>query len=118
MLNYLFLIPALPFAGFLVLVLLGRRLSRGTVAAVGAGSVGISALLAIVMAVEFLGTRPLKDPFVQTLWTWIPVDGLSAGVSFLLDPLSLLMVLVITVVAFLIHLYSVEFMSGDEGYSR
>ncbi len=118
MLNLLFLIPAMPFAGFLVLVLLGRRLSRGTVAAVGAGSVGISALLAITMAVEFIGTRPLKDPFVQTLWTWIPVDGLSAGVAFLLDPLSLLMVLVITVVGFLIHLYSVEFMSGDEGYSR
>ncbi len=118
MLNVLYLIPALPFAGFVVLALTGRRLTKKTAALVGAGSVGMSALLAVLMVIDFIGNPPETNAITQTLWTWMQFDGYAPAISFTLDPLSLLMVLVITVVGFLIHLYSAEFMLDEEGYSR
>ena len=116
--DLLFLIPALPFAGFVVLALLGRRLRKGTVALVGAGSVGVSALLAVLAGIRFVTNPPEGNAFSQTLWTWMRFDGYEPAVSLILDPLSLVMILVITVVGFLIHLYSAEFMLEEEGYSR
>ncbi len=116
--DFLFLIPALPFAGFLVLALTGRRLSKSTIAFVGAGSVGISALLAVVMAIEFMGNPPEGHAVTQTLWTWMQLGGYTQAISFSLDPLSLVMILIVTVVGFFIHLYSTDYMIDDEGYSR
>src|SRR5512144_1595298 len=116
--SYLYLIPYLPFAGFVILALLGRRLRQSTVALVGVGSVGASALLAVTLGLEFVTTPPEGNAISQTLWTWMQFDGYAPAVSFILDPLSLVMVLVITVVGFLIHLYSAEFMLEEEGYSR
>ena len=118
MTNFLFLIPALPFSGFLILALAGRRLTKTVAAFVGVGSVGMSALLAVLMAIEFISNPPQGNTVTQTLWTWMQFDGYSPAISFTLDPLSLLMVLVITVVGFLIHIYSAEFMLNEEGYSR
>ncbi len=118
MLNLLFLIPAVPFAACLVLALTGKRLSRRSVALVGTGSVGISALISIVNAIELIARPPEARAVVQTLWTWMQLGDYAPRISLLLDPLSLVMALVITVVGFLILLYSVEFMAGEEGYSR
>jgi len=118
MLTLLCLIPALPFAGFIVLALAGRRMPRNAVAVIGCGTVGLSASIAIAIAARFLTAPPEGDRFIQTLWTWLAAGGISIRVAFALDPLSLLMVLVITVVGFLIHIYSTEFMQHDEGYSR
>ncbi len=117
-LNLLWLIPALPFAGFLVLGIFGRRFSKATIAVAGVGSVGVSALLSILIAIEFVSNPPEARAFTQTLWTWMNVNGFSPAVSFFLDPISLIMMLVITIVGFLIHLYSSEFMLEEEGYSR
>ena len=116
--DFIFLIPALPLAGALVLALMGRRLSKRTIAFVGAGSVGISALLAVVMAIEFMGNPPEGASFTQTLWTWMQFGNYTQAISFSLDPLSLVMILIVTVVGFFIHLYSTEYMNDDEGYSR
>ena len=115
MLQLLWLIPAIPFASTLVLALFGRRMSQRMVAIAGVGSVGLSALisLAIVPASLASGT-----PFTQVLWTWIDVAGFRPEIAFYLDPVSLLMVVVVTFVSFLIHLYSAEFMEEDEGYAR
>ncbi len=118
MLNFLYLIPALPFAGFVILAILGRRMSRSAVAIVGAGSVGLSAFLTFLIGYHFIAAPPAGHAFTQTLWTWMELDGYAPSVSFTLDPLSLVMLFVITFVGFLIHVYSTEFMSGDEGYSR
>jgi len=118
MLNFIYFIPALPFAGFIILSLIGRRLSNATTAFVGVGSVGVSALLSVLMAIEFTSNPPEGGEFVQTLWTWMEVDGFASAVSLFIDPLSLIMILVITIVGFFIHLYSVEFMLDEEGYSR
>ncbi|MHB1162835.1 MAG: NADH-quinone oxidoreductase subunit L, partial [Chloroflexota bacterium] len=118
MLQTLWLIPALPLAGFLILVLIGGSLPRIGVAAVGVGSVALSATLAILVAIDFVGSPPPGMAFTQTLWVWMNVDGFSPAISFYLDALSLVFVLVVTFVGFLILLYSVEFMEGEEGYSR
>jgi NADH-quinone oxidoreductase subunit L len=118
MLELLWLIPALPFAGFIALVMAGQRISRKGVALIGAGSVGLSAVLAALAAFSFITSPPAGHVFSQNLWTWLEVAGLKTGVSLSLDPLSLIMVFVITTVGFLIHLYSVEYMREEEGYGR
>ncbi len=116
--DLLWLIPALPFTGFLVLAVCGSRLSARAVAAIGAGSIGLSALVAVFTAVRFFLSPPPGSVFVQTLWTWMNAGGFKPLISLYLDPLSLVMVLVVTVVGFLIHLYSVGFMAEEEGTSR
>ena len=118
MLEWLWLIPALPFAGYVVLALAGARLSRTIVASVGVGSVGLSTLFALVAGFSFITSAPSNHVYSQTLWTWISVSNFTPKIAFYLDPLSLVMTLVITFVSFLIHLYSSEFMIGDAGYSR
>ena len=118
MLHALWLVPALPLAGFVLLALLGRRWPRAAAAAIGTGSVGISAILAIAIAVRFIPALPEKSSYTQVLWQWIGVGEFGPRIAFYLDAVSLLMVLVVTFVAFWIHLYSTEFMIGDEGYSR
>jgi NADH-quinone oxidoreductase subunit L len=118
MLGLLWLIPISPFAGFLVLALVGSRLSRSGMAVIGAGSVGLSAAVTVLVSISFLTAPPPGQAYSQTLWTWMTVSGLTAQVAFYLDALSMIMVLVITFVGFLIHLYSTEYMIDDEGYRR
>ncbi len=118
MLDLLFLVPTLPFAGFAVLGLFGRRMSPTGVAAIGVGSVGISAVFAALVSARFLLTPPPDGHYTQVLWTWIQVDGFTPRIAFYLDALALVMILVVAFVAFFIHLYSVEFMRGEDGYSR
>src|SRR3990172_1457639 len=118
MLELLWLIPALPFAGFLLLLLTGQRVSRAITAIIGVGSVGLSALIAILAGISFIGSPPAGHAYSQTLWRWMEVGGFTPSITFSLDALSLIFVLVITVVGFFIHLYSAEFMLDEEGYSR
>ena len=118
MISFLWLIPALPFASASVLVLFGSRLSRRAAAVVGVGSIGLAALITILVALSFFSAPPSGSSYTQVLWTWINVAGFEPEIGFYLDPLSLVMVLVVTFVGFLIHIYSAEFMIEDEGYSR
>jgi NADH-quinone oxidoreductase subunit L len=118
MLGLLWLIPAFPLAGFVLLALAGSRLSRRGVALVGVGSVGLSALAAFLVGGSFLLSPPAGGATTQTLWSWIDVVGFHAEIALRLDALSLIMVLVVTFVGSLIHLYSAEFMMDEEGYSR
>lgn len=116
--ELLWVIPALPFAGFLILVIAGRLLSRPLVAVVGVGSVGLSFVAAVTVGIGFIGSAPVANSYVQHLRTWMSVGGFTPSLSLYLDALSLVMVLVVTSVGFLIHLYSAEFMAGEEGYGR
>ncbi|MDA8138192.1 MAG: NADH-quinone oxidoreductase subunit L [Desulfobacteraceae bacterium] len=118
MIQLLWLIPALPLAGFVILALGGARLSRRAAAWIGVGSVGISALLTLALAVAFLRGLPAIPAHIRQVWTWFDVAGLNIGVSFYLDALALTMMAVITGVGFLIHLYSVGYMAHDDGFSR
>ena len=116
MLTLLWLVPALPFAGFLILALRGSRMPRAMVSLVGCGSVGLAALIALGITGAFLAGD--GEPFRQRLWTWFDVGSLKVDLGLHLDALSMLMMLVVTGVAFLIHVYSTEFMAGDDGFSR
>lgn len=118
MFTILWIIPALPFAGFLTLALIGKRLPKSSNALIGAGSVGLSALLTIITGIAFISSPPTGNSFNQNLWTWFSVSGFSTGIAFHLDALTVVFMFVITFVGFLIHLYSVEFMQEEEGYSR
>jgi NADH-quinone oxidoreductase subunit L len=118
MTTYLALIPTMPLIGFIILALFGTRLSKNTVAMIGAGSVGISAILTIILGIVFLTSPPPGGSYEVTLWEWINTAGFSANISFSLDALSLVFIFVITFVGFLIHLYSVEFMKDDNGSPR
>jgi NADH-quinone oxidoreductase subunit L len=116
MVELLYLVPALPFLGALILVVLGRKLSRHMATAIGVGSVGLSALLVLLIGFDFLSSGS-KD-FSQTAWQWISAGGVSVGFTFYLDALTLVFIFVITFVGFLIHVYSAEFMADDEGFTR
>jgi NADH-quinone oxidoreductase subunit L len=117
-LPLLWLIPTLPLIGFLLLALGGSYLGHRSIAVIGTGSVALSALIAILIGIDFIAAPPPGFVFQQEAWTWIAVVGFSPRVGFYLDALSLVMVLIVTVISFLIHLYSTEFMSRDEGYAR
>jgi NADH-quinone oxidoreductase subunit L len=117
-LELLWVIPAVPLASALVLLLVGSGLPRHAVAMLGCGSVAVSAVLSLLIWGSFAGSPPAGHAFQQTLWTWMDVGGLRPAIGFYLDALSLVMILVVTCVGFLIHVYSSEFMIEDDAYSR
>ncbi len=112
------LIPALPLLSFLIISLFGRHLPKKAVAILGVGSVTLSAILTILSGIIFLSSAPAGGSYTASLFTWLSSGNFSAGISFLLDPLSLVFCFVITFVGALIHLYSVDFMSEDDGFAR
>ncbi len=118
MLRLLWLVPTLPFASALVLMIFGPRMTRKAAAIVGVSSIGLSALVSILITASFLHAPPLGNAFSQRLWTWIDVAGFRPQIALYLDALSLIYMLVVTFVSFLIHLYSAEHMIESEGYSR
>jgi NADH-quinone oxidoreductase subunit L len=136
MIGLLWLIPLLPFAGFVVNGLLGgRSLPRKAVALIGCGTVLLSFLISLG-AVASLGSLPEPGPglqvdaearrVTQTLWSWMPLrnsgDLSPAGIdwAYALDPLSAVMILVVTGVGLLIHVYSIGYMGHEEqkGFAR
>ncbi len=115
--DLLWLIPILPFAGSLILIVAGTRLPKRLVPVIGAGSVGLSALITLLIGIDFI-SQETSPVIKQVLWQWIDVAGFSPAFGFHLDSLSLAFIFVITFVGFLIHVYSAEFMADDEGYAR
>ena len=114
--DWLWLIPALPLAGFLALFVTEGRLPKAAVALIGAGSVGLAALVSLIVGMRFLEAG--GAPYAQTLWLWMDAGGFAPAIRLYLDGLSLVMVGVITGVGFLIHLYATGYMAEEEGYSR
>src|SRR5688572_14077965 len=114
--NLLWLIPALPFLGALLLILFGTRLSRTLVAILGVGSVGASAIITILLGLEFLSNRP--EFYHQEVWQWFNVAGFTPSIAFHIDALSIVFVFVITFVGALIHLYATAYMAEDQDFSR
>src|SRR4051812_45414010 len=117
MFKLLFLIPTLPLMSSLLLGIFGRKLPKKIIAYVGTGSIGIVALLSIWIGVKFIVLLPQNSAYSQTLWKWMQIGLFQPNIAFRLDALSLIMTLVVTTVSFLIHIYSAEFMSAEEGYS-
>ena len=116
MLRLIWLVPAIPLASALALAIL--RLSQRAVAWIGTCSIAASSLISLLVSVSFVNAPPVSGAYTQVLWRWFDVNGLRPEIALYLDPLSLIMMVVVAFVSFLIHLYSTEFMSGDEGYGR
>ncbi len=115
--NLLWLIPALPFAGFVLNGTLGRRLPRAGVAAIALLFTAFPAILVARLWAFMLGaSAPLALTVVGR--PWIAVTGFQVNFSFAADHLTLIMLAIITGVGFLIHVYSVGYMAHDEGYWR
>jgi len=114
--EYLWWIPALPLAGFLVNGLLGKHLGKGLVSLIGPGVVGGALALSIFAFLEMLGAP--EQRLAQELFTWIGVGDLQVPVAFAVDRLSGLYILIITGVGFLIHVYSIGYMWDEDGYHR
>ncbi len=118
MLSLLWVIIALPLLGFLLLAVFGKRMGKTAAGIIGVGSVGLSAVLTILIGIFYTSAAGPAPVYVQTLWQWFDVAGFNPSISFHLDSLSMVFIFVITFVGFLIHLYSAEFMIDDDGYSR
>jgi NADH-quinone oxidoreductase subunit L len=115
---WLWAIPALPLAAVAINLLIGGRLDRRGIGWLACGAVGASFLVAL-RAVLLLAAQPEKQRvLVETAYHWIRVGDFSVDVSFLLDPLSAVMILVVTGVGFLIHVYSTGYMAHDASFRR
>jgi len=113
--NLIPLIPFLPLAGFVVNGLLGSRLSKGTVGLIGSGSVLLSFVLSVLAFVDVYTTG---KPIHQELYTFMSVGSLHLSFGFLVDALSAWMMLIVTGIGFLIHVYSTGYMHDDDGFWR
>jgi len=116
-LSYLWLIPLLPFAGFLINGTLGRKLPRAAVTAV---ALFFTAIPAAIVAWLWSTMRAAGAPEAVHIISrpWIAITGFQVDFAFTVDHLTLIMLAVVTGVGFLIHLYSVGYMAHEEGYWR
>src|SRR5713226_419746 len=112
---HLWLIPILPLVGAAINGLLGKRFPRQAVAAVALTFCGAAFAMALWIAAQF---SSLSLPHTETVASWIRSGSFSADFGFYLDQLSLVMLLVVTGVGFLIHIYSVGYMWEEGGYYR
>jgi NADH-quinone oxidoreductase subunit L len=118
MLNHLWIIPALPLLGFLLNGLFGKRLGNAFVSLVGPLTSFLAAVAGTAAIVQYHHRFPSGERYVDVVYNWISSGGVGADLAFQLDPLSIVMLLVVTWVGFLIHLYSVGYMAHEEGYWR
>ena len=116
MLDLVWLIPALPLAGFLVLLLFGKRIGEPFAGWLAASMVGGSFAAAIAIFITLAGKSEEERAFTKTLFTWLPSLGVNA--ALLVNPLSITMVLFITGIGALIHVYAIGYMHGDEQFPR
>jgi len=115
-LNHLWIIPLLPLLGSAINGLLGKDWPKSTVNSVALGSTGLSFLCALEAVREFVagGLQPFRREFVD----WIVAGNFRAGLDLQLDQLTVVMLLVVTGVGFLIHIYSTGYMAHEGGYYR
>ena len=117
-LDLVWLIPALPLAGFLLLLVIGRRLGEPAAGWVATLACGGAFAATLVVFAAMLAEDEHGRTHVYDLFDWLHVGGFDVKVGFLADPLSITMALFITGVGTLIHLYSIGYMHGDEGFSK
>lgn len=118
MLNLSFWVLLFPLLGFIILGVLGRLLPRGGILTVAWGACGLSFLFALINFISMLGT-PVSGRTVDTIvYQWVASGNLNVNFGLLYDPLTGVMLLVITGVGLLIHIYSAGYMEDDPGFWR
>ena len=116
--SLLFLTFLFPLLSALLLAFSAGRWQESRAALLGVGSVGLSALVALWVGMDFLAHTPVGGSYQQLLWRWVAVGEFQPALQLRLDGLSLTMLGVVTGVGFFIHLFASWYMRGEEGYSR
>src|SRR4051812_14771385 len=112
MLSAVWLIPALPLLGALLLLAFGRKLGEPASGILATLMIAGSFAASVVVLLGLIDRDPEERRFIFTLFTWLPVGGFKVDIGFLVDPLSVTMILFVTGVGTLIHLYSIGYMHG------
>jgi NADH-quinone oxidoreductase subunit L len=114
--NLLWLVPLLPLLGFVINGLGRNTLGKSVIGFIGSGVVLASFIISVCLFIQ-LQASDVKSITIN-LFDWISVGNLQIGLSFLLDPLSAMMLLIITGIGFLIHVYSTGYMHEDAGFGK
>jgi NADH-quinone oxidoreductase subunit L len=117
-LTYLWIIPLLPLLGAAVNGIFGRGWKKNVVTGVALSSTTLAFLAALELVREFVDLPANQIPWTQTYFTWISAGGFRADFSLQVDQLTVIMLLVVTGVGWLIHIYSTGYMHDDPGYQR
>src|SRR5690554_1964162 len=120
MIDLIWLVPLLPLIGFLIIGLGRNRLPHSLIGIIGSGVVILSFLLSCAVFADVYQARQLGDSgsFTVPIFDWFQVGSLQVGLSFLIDPLSSIMLLIITGIGALIHVYSIGYMKKDLGFGK
>ena len=118
MLDLVWLIPALPLAGGLLLILFGAKLGEPRAGWLATIATASSFVVTVAVYFDMLSRSAEERSHVVTLFQWIPVGSLQIDLAFLADPLSITMALFVTGIGSLIHLYAVGYMHGDPKFSK
>ncbi len=118
MVDVVWLIPALPLAGFVLILLFGRKLGDPKAGYLATTMIGASFAVTVGVFADLLSKSAEERRHIATLFQWAPVGDLQIDLAFLADPLSITMCLFVTGIGTLIHLYAVGYMHGDERFSK
>jgi NADH-quinone oxidoreductase subunit L len=117
--DYFYLITLFPLLGFLINGLFGYKIkNEKIIGTIGSLTVFGSFIISIIAFFQLLNLPPDTRTFTVTLFQWISAGTINIEVSYLIDPLSVIMSLIVTGVGFLIHVYAIGYMHGDRGIAR
>jgi len=118
MIDLVWLIPVFPLIGFLINGLIGKQFPEKAIGWIGSLAVGSSFVVAVLIFLELLGMPPASRSVQTVVYTWILSGELNVAIGFLVDPLSMVMMMVVSGVGFIIHVYSIGYMHGEIGFRR
>ncbi|MEO7371395.1 MAG: NADH-quinone oxidoreductase subunit L [Ilumatobacteraceae bacterium] len=118
MLDVVWLIPALPLAGFLLILVFGRKLGDPKSGYLATLMCGGAFAITVGVFFDLLSKSSEDRQHIVKVWSWVPVGSLRVDLAFLADPLSITMCLFVTGIGTLIHLYSIGYMHGDPRFSK
>jgi NADH-quinone oxidoreductase subunit L len=118
MFDLIWLIPFFPLLGVIINAAIGYRLKNNAAGILASAMVGASFVVAVILFFELLSLSPEAHLIEYTLFNWISAGSFSAEIAFQLDPLSMIMILVVTGVSTIIHVYAIGYMHGDRGFRR
>ena len=116
--DLVWLIPALPLGGFLLILLFGRILGEPRAGILATAMTASSFVVTVGVYLDLLSRTAEERHHVVTLFSWLPVGTLHIDMALLADPLSITMALFVTGIGSLIHLYSIGYMHGDPKFSK
>ena len=118
MIDLVWLVPFFPLVGFLTILVVGRKLGEPKAGYLATAMVLLSFVTAVAVYFELLSRDSESRSEVVNIFSWVPVGDLQIDLAFLVDPLSSTMLLFVTGIGALIHLYSVGYMHGDPKFSK